>query len=204
MTTRWLSLLVLPLGMVSFLTFLLAERATPLIAAEAVSEPPRKPPLPAFSEEREVAALHFVRKHTPDLLPILEKLKTADQKKYQQEVREIFQVTEVLAELRVEDEKRHNLELELWKTEINALILVARFPSSTEEDQARLKDDLQVQAKRLIDLDQQLLKFRVDELEKELLEARDELTRMEGSREDLSKQRYEKLFDQAKRRGMMK
>ena len=35
----------------------------------------RAEPLPRFTEEREAAALHFVRKHCPDLIPLLDDLK---------------------------------------------------------------------------------------------------------------------------------
>ena len=59
----------------------------------------KKETLPAFSEEREAAALHFVNKHVPELKPILEKLKAADAGKYRTEIREIFQVTEWLSDL---------------------------------------------------------------------------------------------------------
>jgi hypothetical protein len=160
--------------------------------------------LPSFSEEREAAALHFVRKHAADLLPILEKLKTADAKKYQTEVRELFQVSELLTELRDQDEKRHGLELEVWKIETLALITVAKMANVSEEEQAKLRDQLLEHTKRLVELDMQVMKQRVDDLEKELGEARDDLAKGEERREQVTKERYERLMEQAKRRGMMK
>lgn len=160
--------------------------------------------LPIFSEEREVAALHFVKKHAPELVPILEKLKTGDLKKYQNEIRELFQVSELLTELRDQDEKRYGLELEVWRTETAALIIVARMANIGDEELAKLKEQLMEHTKRLVELDMQIMKLRVDELEKELGEARDELAKGEERRETVTKDRYERLMEQAKRRGMMK
>ena len=98
--------------------------------------------LPTFSEEREAAALHFVKKHAAELLPILEKLKAGDAKKYQHEIRELFQVSELLTELREQDEKRYNLELDVWRTETTALITVARMANVGDEELAKLKEQL--------------------------------------------------------------
>jgi hypothetical protein len=160
--------------------------------------------LPAFSEEREAAALHFVKKHAPELLPLLDKLKVSDAKKYQQEIAEIFQLTELLSDLRAENEKRYTLELEVWKTETRALILVARLAQQSEAELSELKGELQGLTKKLVDLDTQVLKHHIAELEKDLGTARGDLARIEEKRDTLGQERYEKLFDQAKRRGMMK
>ncbi len=160
-------------------------------------------PLPKFTEEREAAAIQFARKHLPDLPPILEKLKAADLKKYREEISEIFQVTELLSELQEQDPRRHDLELEIWKTQTRSLILVSRLRTAADEDKPRLTDDLQNAAKKLVDLDMLVLRLRVDELEKELNEAREELAKGEEKREALTKERYQKLFEQAKHRKMM-
>jgi hypothetical protein len=181
-----------------------------LFAGSALADPDgeasarKKEKLPAFSEEREAAALCFVRKQIPDLVPVLERLKTTDHTKYKLQIRETFQVTEWLSDLQEEDPKRHELELELWKTETKAMLVAARLAEQPQEEQAKLQAELQDYTKKLVDLDMQLLKMRAEELEKELAETREELSQTESKREALSKDRYEKLFDQAKRRGMMK
>jgi hypothetical protein len=173
-------------------------------ATGSVVSGPMRAAQPSFTEEREAAALHFVRKQAADLLPLLEKLKVSDVKKYQQEIGEIFQLTELLSDLRDEDEKRYNLELEVWKTETQALILVAKLTQTGEAEQPKYKEELQGLTKKLVDLDSQVLKHHIEELERGLSQARGELARIEEKRETLGKERYEKLFDQAKRRGMMK
>src|SRR5215470_14741413 len=71
---------------------------------QAVQAPPDSPGapesslLPRFTEEREAAALYFVKKHVPELLPILEQIKKNNVPQYEHEIREIFQVTEWLAD----------------------------------------------------------------------------------------------------------
>src|SRR5690242_11756353 len=75
--------------------------------------------LPRFTETREAAALFFVKKHVPEVLPLLEQLKKSNPTQYQQEIREVFQVTEMLADLQ-DDPPRQELELKVWKTETRA------------------------------------------------------------------------------------
>ena len=68
--------------------------------------------LPRFTEEREAAAQFFVRKHLPELQPLLEELKKSNALRYELAIREIFQTTEYLAELK-DDPRRHDLELKI-------------------------------------------------------------------------------------------
>ena len=178
------------------LGFVLLQTKTIATAAE--------PHLPAFTEEREAAALTFVRRHYPDLLPLLERVRRADWKRYQQEICEIFQFCEALTELRIRDERRYQLELERWKTESRALVLVARLSTSNSAEKPSLQSDLRDAAKRLVELDLELLRLRIEELERELAEARDEMGRAEEKRDLRIQERYQFLFDLARRRGMMK
>jgi hypothetical protein len=173
------------------------------VAATAFSGPRRDTP-PAFSEEREAAALHFVKKHAAELLPVLEKLKTSDPKKYQAEVCELFQTCEWLTDMRHEDEKRYNLELDVWRTETRSLLLVARLAGLKEDERDKHKAEVEECARKLIDLEMLIMKHRIETLEKELGEARDEFTKAEEQKENLVKDRFSKLVEEAKRRGMMK
>ncbi|GBD35052.1 hypothetical protein HRbin36_00156 [bacterium HR36] len=163
-----------------------------------------EPSLPVFTEEREAAALTFVRRHYPDLMPLLERVRRSDLKRYQQEICEIFQLSEALTDLRLHDERRYQLELERWKTESRALVLVARLSASPAADKPGLQSDLREAAKRLVELDMDLLRLRIEELERELAEARDEMSRAEEKRDLRVQERYHFLFDLAKRRGMMR
>ena len=109
-------------------------------------------PLPRFTEEREAAALHFVRKHCPELVPLLDDLKKASRAAYELQIRETFQVTELLADLQ-DDQKRYDLELKIWKAENKAFVLVAKLATTKEDDRKKVEDQLQMLAKELVDLE---------------------------------------------------
>src|SRR4029079_18910970 len=138
---------------------------------------PAADPLPKFTEEREAAAIHFVRKHCPELLPLLEDLKKANRAVYELQIRETFQVTELLADLQ-EDPKRYELELKVWKAENKAFVLVAKLATPKEEDRKAVEDQLQALAKELVELDVQSLEHRVEVLRTELAAAKDELSKL--------------------------
>ena len=111
-----------------------ARRATAILAIVAASGwALAADPLPRFTEEREAAALHFVRKHCPELVPLLDELKKNNRASYEQQLRETFQVTELFADLQ-DDTKRYDLELKIWKAENKALVLVARLATPKDED----------------------------------------------------------------------
>jgi hypothetical protein len=156
-------------------------------------------PLPRFTEEREAAALFFVKKHLPELLPLLEELKKNNAPQYEREVRQIFQVTEMLADLREDDPKRYELELKVWKAENKANSLVAQLSTPTEEVRKKVEAQLQDLAKELVELDMQVLELRAEQLDKELGEVKDELAKMRDNVDKQVKDRYEGLLDKARR-----
>lgn len=156
-------------------------------------------PLPRFTEEREAAALHFVRKHCPELTPLLEDLKRANRPAYELQVRETFQVTELLADLQ-DDPKRHELELKIWKAENKAFVLVAKLAAIKEEDRKAVEDQLQALAKELVELDVQSLEHRVEVLRVELMATKDELTKLRDNFERTVKDRHEALLEKAKKK----
>src|SRR5437763_8672719 len=133
-------------------------------------------PLPRFTEEREAAALHFVRKHCPELVPMLDELKKSNRTAYEQQVRETFQVTELLADLQ-DDPKRHELELKIWKAENKALVLVARLATPKEDERKAVEEQLQALAKELVELDVQSMEHRVEVLRLELAAAKEDLAK---------------------------
>lgn len=159
--------------------------------------------LPRFTEEREAAALCFVKKHHPELLPLLEELKKANANHYEREIREIFQVTEYLAELR-DDPRRHELEVKIWVTESKAHALVAKLSTPSEEERKRIESQLQDLVKDLVELDGQVLEHKADQLEKELGEVKDELARIREQGDKRAKERYDALLEKSRRPMKMK
>jgi hypothetical protein len=159
---------------------------------------PAADPLPKFTEEREAAALHFVRKHCPDLLPLLEDLKKASRTVYELQVRETFQVTELLADL--DDPKRYELELKIWKAENKALVLVAKLATAKDDARKAVEEQLQALAKELVELDVQSMEHRVAVLQTELAAAKEELTKFRENLDRNAKERFEALLEKAKRK----
>lgn len=162
--------------------------------AIALADPP-----PRFTEEREAAALHFVRKHCPELLPLLDDLKKASRPAYELQVRETFQVTELLADLQ-DDPKRYDLELKVWKAENKALVLVAKLATPKEDVRKVIEEQLQALAKELVDLEVQSLEHRVSLLQTELAAAKDELTKFRDNHDRAVKDRFEALVEKARRK----
>lgn len=158
-------------------------------------------PLPRFTEEREAAALFFVKKHLPELAPLLEELKKNNRQQYERQVREIFQVTEMLAEL-MDEPLRHKLELEIWKTENRAHTIVARLsrmPAVADDDARRLEAQLQELARELVELEIQVLELKADQLQNELGEVKDELANLKDQRERHSRDRFDALMEKVRK-----
>jgi hypothetical protein len=157
------------------------------------------PSLPRFTEEREAAALFFVKKHVPEIQALLEELKKSSPSRYQQEIREIFQVTEMLADLQ-DDPRRHDLELRIWKAETKAHVLVAKLATPKEDERKRIEGGLHELARELVELDTQVLELKTEQLDKELGEIKDELSKARDQMDRNVKARYEELLNQAKKR----
>jgi hypothetical protein len=157
-----------------------------------------KASLPRFTEEREAGALFFVKKHLPELLPLLTELKKNDAARYQQEICEVFQVTEKLADMQ-DEPKRHELELKIWKAENRAHLLVARLRAPPEEERKKLQEQLREVARELVGLDIQVLEAQAEEVDRELGEIKDELARTKDQLEQKIKARYEDLLNKAKK-----
>src|SRR5262249_18512771 len=147
---------------------------------------PPQPSLPRFTEVREAAALHFVKKNLPELLTVLEQLKKDSISRYKMEIREIFQVTEILADM-ADDQARHDLEWRIWVTENRAHLVAARLTTPSEDERQKILVQLQDLAKQLITLEVESLELKVDQLEKELGDTREELTKVRENRDKLIK-----------------
>jgi hypothetical protein len=170
-----------------------------ILALPAVAAPPSPPPLPRFTEEREAAALFFVKKNAPDIAPLLEQLKKNNEAQYQREIREIFQVTEYLAELQ-DDPRRHDLELKIWKTENHVYLLVAKLSALNDDERKKTEASIHDLARELVDLDIQVLELKSDQLSKELTDVKDELAKARDQIDKQTQTRYEALLEQAKKR----
>jgi hypothetical protein len=155
--------------------------------------------LPRFTEEREAAALCFLRKNAAELLTLVERLKKENPTRYQREIRSVFQVAEMLADLE-DDPQRRDLELEIWKIESKAHALAASLPEMRDAERRKAEADLQKIARQLVDLDTRVLEVKAEQAEKELGEIREELTKARDQVPSRAKARYESLLDQGRKR----
>jgi hypothetical protein len=154
----------------------------PLSAAAA--EPPQNPPVvppvqPAkapkrapLTPEREAAAITFVRQHHPELVDLLNQLKESKPAEYQTAIRELFQTSERLAQLREQDPERYELELAAWKIKSRIQLLAARSTMSADkafEDQlhAALVEQGDVRLK-LMKLERDRTAQRLEKLDKNI------------------------------------
>jgi hypothetical protein len=169
-----------------------------LLSFPTTAAPPA-PSLPRFTEEREAAALFFVKKNAPEIAPLLDQLKKDSEVQYQREIREIFQVTEYLAELQ-DDPRRHDLELKIWKTENKVYLLVAKLPALSEDERKKTEASIHDLARELVNLDIQVLELRSDRLSKELADVKDGLAKARDQIDKQTQSRYEALLEQAKKR----
>jgi len=194
---KWNALLPSAVGIIVVMVLCLGVRC-PVQAGAATPETDTRS-LPRFTQEREAAALCFVKKHLPELAPLLEQLKKNNNGQYQHEIREIFQATEWLADLQ-DDTKRYELELKIWKAENKAHMLAARLTTAGEDEKKKLELELQALAKDLVELDVAILEVKAEQLDKELGEVKDELVKTKENMVMQVRDRYEQLLEKAKKK----
>lgn len=176
---------------------LLSMLATLVVTTLALAAP-RTVSLPRYTEEREAAALVFVKKHLPDLLPLLGELKKTNVQRYQQEVCEVFQVSEMLADLQ-DEPRRYDIELKIWKAENRAHVLVARLRAPSDDEKKKLEAQLRDVARELVELDIQVLELQAEQLDRELNEVRRDLALSRDQLEKNITSRFEKMLDKARK-----
>jgi hypothetical protein len=161
--------------------------------------PPARDRLPRFTEEREAAALLFVRKNLPEVLPLLAELKKSHREQYEQQVREVFAVSEALADLQQDDPRRYELELKIWKTENRAAALAAKLHSASEPERHKAEAALLDLARELVDLDLHVLQLKTEQLEKELNHVKEQRLRLRRDSEKEIRARFEELVKQGQK-----
>lgn len=137
--------------------------------------------LPAYTPQREAAALSFVQQHHPELAALLAKLKRTNATEYEQAIGELFRTSERLAQTQERDAQRYELELELWKVESRIRLLAARLTMGGDSEtlRKRLRTLLEEQ------FDLRLARQRLDrDRAAERLQRHEEaISRMEQNRE---------------------
>lgn len=183
---------------ISGLALLLWASLAQLASAWATAD--RSADLPRFTEAREAAALFFVRKHVPEMLPLLDQLKKTDSSKYEREISYVFHVTELLADLR-DNPARHDLELQIWIAQNKAQVLVARLVTLASPQREKSLMQLKGLAERLVQLDVQVLELKERQLKQQLSEVRADLSQLRQQQDQQIQARLQQLlrsFQQAR------
>src|SRR6266700_2080015 len=127
-----------------------------------VAKPVERAPL---TPEREAAAITFVRQHHAELVDLLNQLKETKPAEYQTAIRELFQTSERLAQLREQDPQRYDLELDAWKTKSRIQLLAAR---STMSGDKSFEDQLHAALAQQADIRLRLMKLERDRVAERL------------------------------------
>lgn len=112
-----------------------------------LAKKPARSALPSFTEEREAAALVFVRREQPEFAAIVERLRTARPEEYRQAIRELFHTSELLTTVRDIDADLHAIQLREWKTRSRLQLLLARYGMApSPELKSEIREALREQA----------------------------------------------------------
>jgi hypothetical protein len=128
--------------------------------------------LPAFTPEREAAALALVREHHPEVAELLDRLKSNRPAQYRRAIRELAQTSQRLAQWKERDPARYDLELRLWKLQSRVQLLSARATMSGDlvqeaELRAALAEQMDVRI-ALVKLQRDAASRRVQDLDSQI------------------------------------
>lgn len=118
------------------------------------TSPVKAAELPAFTPEREAAALSFVEQNHSELLALLKQLNSKkNRKEYERAVRELFRASESLAATYERDPERYAFDLQLWKLESRIRLIAARYAMAREPQmQESLKSELRTALNEQLDV----------------------------------------------------
>jgi hypothetical protein len=177
----WRSIGLFALGVVAVWIGMMVQ-AQPPEPRHSAKNPGSEPP-PIFTEEREAAALTFVRKHRPELVQVLNELKAKKRAEYQQAIRDLFRVSEALTQVRQDDPARYELAVKTWQAEMQAHLLASqmvRQPASS----ARIRTELEQAVGKLVDA-------QIAEMDGNIRHMESALERLRRHREELRSRRTE-------------
>lgn len=149
--------------------------------------------LPIFTEEREAAALVFVRKHRPEMARMLEHLKENHREHYERHIRDLFRTSERLANLRQRDSEHAKLALKGWQLESRLHMMAAQMAQHPDQVEKR-KEALQKGFEELIDIQIQIAARQVAQLQNQVKMATERHEKMKARRKQMAQQRLEQVL----------
>lgn len=146
--------------------------------------------LPSFTPEREAAALTFVRAYHPELAKLLEQLKTMKRNEYEHAIRELFQTSENLTQVKERDPKRYAFELESWQLQSRIELLAARLSQASSSS---LEKELRNLLEKQVQSEIKRRKSERDRLQSQLQKVETSINELEKRRDQAVESRFRKL-----------
>ena len=148
--------------------------------------------LPAFTPDREAAALEFVAQHHPELSAVLAQLKGLKRDEYEQAIRELAQTREKLATLKQADKDLHGLMLDAWKSDSQIKLLAARLAFAKGPD-AALVAELKALLYKQVDLQRQIVEHNHRRAQATLQAMETNIKWLKDNRDQLVERRLQNL-----------
>lgn len=149
------------------------------------------PSRPAFSPEREAAALVFVRRHHPELLTLLERLKPMNGTEYEKAIVDLFVVSETVADLQQRDPRRAELAIEAWQARSRVRLLAAQV--AADPGKADRESELRQALEAQIDVEIRQQKYEREQAEARVRKLGDTIGKLERERSGLVEARMRGL-----------
>ena len=175
-------------GLVTVLTTAADQAKVPGARPREQASATMPPPLPIFTEEREAAALTFIRKNRPELVDVLGELKVHNAAEYEHAVCDLFRTSEMLASVKQEDPMRYELALANWRAETRTHLLAARLvrqPGAIDEARIELRQAVET----LVDNQIIEVAHHIRCIETELERVRDHHKNLRDRRDELVQER---------------
>ncbi|MFO0902098.1 MAG: hypothetical protein U0939_03810 [Pirellulales bacterium] len=144
----------------------------------------------AVTPEREAAVQKFVQQHHPELSGLLESLKGSNEKEYHRAVRDLYRVTERLAQYYGRDDERYNLELKLWQTQSRLDLLAARLKMSESDE---LRHQVRQSLEEVYGLRQSLLRLERDRAAERVKKLDAQIQTLDASRDEFLERQLQTL-----------
>jgi hypothetical protein len=150
----------------------------------------RSSAMPAFTPEREAAAMTFVRQHHAEVADLLERLKANQPMQYRRAAAQLFRASERIAQWKDRDPERYELELRLWKANSRIQLLSARLTTApADELDAQLKSAI---AER-IDARIAIRKHEREQFARRVSEAERDISRLTAERDAQVNQQFTEM-----------
>jgi hypothetical protein len=185
----------------AILLFCLVPFACGSMLADDVKAPKGQPPGKGHSlgrdessqsfEEQESESMEFVQSHHPELVALLQRLKSMKRDEYETAIRDIVKVRKRLETLEKRDSKLHGVELDAWKLQSKIDLLLARAVAQDKEfDSSALRTLVQ----KRVENQKERLELELANLLERQKQIKESLERLEGNEEERISQQLSALM----------